>query len=126
MRAVSAAAVCALVATVMECVPVPQTARILPGVLEVFFLPGFAVVSAVLPARDMSVGGHLLASVGASVAITVCASTLLGATVGLAQRSIALALGALTLVAFFFAWLRERQFGRSDAVELDWRDGVAG
>lgn len=113
LRAISATAVCALMAMAIEYVTVPQAARIIPGVLMVFFLPGFATVRAVLPASDMSSGERLLASLGVSMVITVCTSVLLGATVGLSQRSAAVALGGLTLVACFFALLRERRDWRS-------------
>ena len=108
LRAISVTAVCTLTAMAMEYLAVPQVARIIPGLLLVFFLPGFAAVRAVLSARDMSSGERLLASLGVSVVITVCASVLLGATVGLSQRSAATALGGLTLVACFFALLRGR------------------
>lgn len=108
-RAMSATAVCALLSMVIEYATVPQAARIIPGVLMVFFLPGFATVYAVLPARDMPSGQRLLASIGVSVVITVCASVLLGATVGLSQRSAAVVLGGLTLAACFLALLRERR-----------------
>jgi uncharacterized membrane protein len=107
LRAISATAVCAVMAVVIEYVAVPQAARIIPGLLMVFFLPGFATVHAVLSARDMSRGERLLASLALSVVITVCASVLLGATVELSQRSAAAALGGLTLLACFFALLRE-------------------
>ena len=109
LRAITATAACAVLAGVIEYVAVPQAVRIIPGVLMVFFLPGFATVRAVLPARNMSGGELVLACVGVSVVITVCASVLLGATVGLSQRSTAAALGGLTLVACFFALLRERR-----------------
>lgn len=113
LRAISATAVCALVTMVIEYVAVPQAARIIPGALMVFFLPGFATVRAVLPARDMSGGERLLASLGVSMVITICTSVLLGATVGLSQRSAAVTLGGLTLVACFFASIRERRDWRS-------------
>ena len=113
LRTISATAVCALIAMAIEYAAVPQAARIIPGVLMVFFLPGFATVRAVLSAGDMSSGERLLASLGVSIVITVCTSVLLGATVGLSQRSAAVALGGLTLVACFFALLRERRDWRS-------------
>ena len=94
LRAISATAACTLVVVVIEYVAVPQMVRIIPGALMVFFLPGFATVHAVSPAKDMSSGERLLASVGVSVVIGVCASVLLGATVGLSQRSVAVALRA--------------------------------
>jgi uncharacterized membrane protein len=109
LRAISVTAACAVLAGVIEYIAVPQALRIIPGVLMVFFLPGFAAVRAVLPAGSMSSGQRLLASVGVSVVISVCASVLLGATIGLSQRSAAAALGGLTLVACFFALLRERR-----------------
>jgi uncharacterized membrane protein len=113
LRAISATAVCALMTMAIEYAAVPPAARIIPGVLMVFFLPGFATVRAVLPSRDMSSGERLLASLGVSIAITICASVLLGATVGLSQRSAAVALGGLTLMVCFFVLLRERRDWRS-------------
>jgi uncharacterized membrane protein len=105
----SATSVCAFMATVIECVAIPQAARIIPGLLLVFLLPGFAVVRAVVSARSMDMGERLLASVGLSVVITVCVSVGLDATIGLSQRSAAVALGALTLVACTFAKHRQRR-----------------
>jgi uncharacterized membrane protein len=113
LRAILVTAVCASMGTLIEYAALPQAVRIIPGLLMVFFLPGFATVCAVLPARDMSGGERLLASLGVSMVITVCVSVLLGATVGLSQRSAAVALGGLTLVACFFALLRERRAWRS-------------
>lgn len=113
LKAIAATAVCALVAMAMEYIAVPHVARIIPGVLMVFFLPGFATVRAVLPAGDISTGERLLASLGVSIVITVSASVLLGATVGLSQRSAAITLSGLTLSACFFALLRERRDWRS-------------
>jgi uncharacterized membrane protein len=121
LMVILATAVCALMAMVIEYVAVPQAARIIPGVLMVFFLPGFATVRAVLGARDMSRGERLLASLSVSVVITVCASVLLGATVGLSQRSAAVTLGGLTLVACFFALLRERRDWPSFEDLDEWR-----
>jgi uncharacterized membrane protein len=96
-----------MVSTVIEWVTIPQGARIIAGLLLVFFLPGFAVVRAVVSASSMDAGERLFASVAVSVVITVCASVLLDATIGLSQRSTAVALGALTLMACLFAWLRQ-------------------
>ena len=59
-------------------------------------MPGFALVCAVLPDRQLSRGERLLASVGMSLAITVCAAVALAAApVGLSRQSIAVALGVV-------------------------------
>jgi uncharacterized membrane protein len=105
--AIPAVAVCAIIATGMEFAPIPQVGRILPGILLAFGFPGFAAVHAVVSPRNMATGERLLASVAVSVVIAVCTSVILDATVGLSQRSVATALGAVTLVACVFAWLRE-------------------
>lgn len=120
LNAVWLTAICALLATVIEFVPAPQPTRILSGLLLIFFLPGFAVVSAALHTRDMTSGERLLATVGASVAITVCASVLLGATIGLSQRSAAIVLGGLTLAACSIARYRERGEWRGFEERDEW------
>ncbi len=120
LRAISATAVLALMSIVIEYAAVPQTARIIPGVLMVFFLPGFAAVCAVLPAKDVTSGQRLLASIGVSVVITVCASVLLGATVGLSQKSAAVALGVITLLECLFAVRRERRDRRRVKDLYEW------
>jgi uncharacterized membrane protein len=117
-----ATAICAVIAIVVECIAVQQVARVIPGLLLVFFLPGSAVVRAVVSSRkeSMSVGERLLASVGVSVVFAVCVSVLLDATIGLSQRSAGIALGGITLAACTFARVRERRewrgFGEWDSL----------
>jgi uncharacterized membrane protein len=106
LRETSATAVLAAVATAAEYIAAPEPARIVLGVLLVFLLPGFAAVCATLPRKQLSAGERVLASLGASLAITVCSSILLGATIGLSQKSIAGFLGFLTIAACIYVWLR--------------------
>jgi uncharacterized membrane protein len=90
-------------------VVVPQGVRIVLGVLMVLVLPGFALVCAVLPERQLSSGECLLASVGMSLAIVTCVAVLLGATpVGLTRESLAVALGGGTIILSIFAGFRMR------------------
>jgi uncharacterized membrane protein len=90
-------------------VSVPQVVRIPLGVLIVFVLPGFAILRAVFPGRQLSPGELLLASVGTSLAMTTYLSVLLGTTpMGLSQESLAVTLGATTIAASVFAGVRTR------------------
>jgi uncharacterized membrane protein len=90
-------------------VAVPQLLRIAFGVLIVFILPGFAVVCAVLPARQFSFGEHLLASLGISLMMATCAAVILGATpIGLSHGSFAACLGGSTMAVSIYARFRIR------------------
>ena len=88
-------------------VAAPQALRIGLGVAMVFVLPGFAAVCAVLPRRELSLGECLLASLGISLAISVCMSVLLAATpIGLTRNSLAAVLGGGTIIVSIYAWRR--------------------
>ena len=90
-------------------VAVPQAARIALGVLIVFVVPGFALVCSVLPERQFSRGERLLASVGMSLAVAISAAVLLGATpIGLSRLSLAVVLGACTVIFSCWAVYRAR------------------
>ena len=90
-------------------VPVPHLLQIALGVLIVFVLPGFAILCAVFPGRQLSRGELLLASVGTSLAMTTYLSVLLGTTpMGLSQESLTVTLGATTIAASVFAGVRTR------------------
>jgi len=81
-------------------VGIPHWVRISLGVLIVFILPGFALVSAVLPERELSRPERLLASVGMSLAMATCAAVLLGATpIGLSREALAIVLGGSTVAS---------------------------
>jgi uncharacterized membrane protein len=86
-----------------------QIVRVVLGLLIVFFIPGFAFVSAVLPERQFSLGECLLASVGASVAMSTAAAVALGAApIGLSRISFSVVLGSCTLILSITAVLRAR------------------
>jgi hypothetical protein len=86
-----------------------QAVRIALGVLIVFILPGFAVVCAVPPARQLPSGERLLASLGISLAVATCTAVLLGATpIGLGQESFSVALGGSTIAMSAVAGFRLR------------------
>jgi uncharacterized membrane protein len=73
----------------------------------VFVVPGFAAVCAVLSRRELSPGERVLASLGISLAISVCMSVLLAATpIGLTRSSLAAVLGGGTVVLSICAWRR--------------------
>jgi uncharacterized membrane protein len=80
------------------------------GILIVFFLPGFAATCAVLDARRLSLTDRLLASLGISLAATVCAAVLLAALpIGLTRTSLSVALGAGTVIVSLYALFRARR-----------------
>jgi uncharacterized membrane protein len=94
----------AVLTVVTANVSVPQAARIALGLPIVLVLPGFAILCAVLPGSQLSVIERCLASVGVSLAMTTCASVLLGATpMGLSRESLALTLGLTTIAASVYA-----------------------
>jgi uncharacterized membrane protein len=84
-----------------------RVARIVPGLLIVFIVSGFALVSAVFPERQFTFIEYLLASVGASLAISTTASVALAAApVGLTRLSFSIALGGCTLILSATSWWR--------------------
>jgi len=90
-------------------IAVPQVVRIALGMLVVFVLPGFALVSAVLPKRQFSSVERLLASVGMSLATATCVAVLLAAMpVGLSREPLAIVLGGITISLSIAAALRTR------------------
>jgi uncharacterized membrane protein len=104
------AATAALLAAIAEGIGAPQAVRIVLGIPLVLVLPGFAAVCAVLPGRELSGGERLLASLGASVAITLGVSVLLAATpIGLSRGSAAAVLGIGTAALALYAWVRTRR-----------------
>ena len=88
---------------------VPQLVRVALGIPIVFILPGFAIVSVLLPARELSRGERLLAALAISLVTSICVAVLLGAMpVGLSRTSFSFVLGGITITASMFAWFRVR------------------
>jgi uncharacterized membrane protein len=88
---------------------VPQWVRVVFGVLIVFILPGFTVVCAALPARELSRAEELLAALAVSFVTSICVAVFLGATpIGLSRTSFAVVLGGITVVMSICAWFRAR------------------
>ena len=84
-------------------------ARVTLGLLIVFIVPGFALVSAILPKRQFSPGEYVLSTLGASLALSATAAVALGAApVGLSKLSISVALGCCTLLFSITAVVRAR------------------
>jgi uncharacterized membrane protein len=107
----TATAVVGLLATVVEEIGAPQAVRVVLGIPLVLVLPGFAAVCAAVPGRELSWGERLLASLGGSIAISVCVSVLLAATpIGLSKGSAAAVLGVGTTALALWAWVRTRRF----------------
>jgi uncharacterized membrane protein len=99
----------ALVVVVTANTVLPKPVQIMLGLLMVFIMPGFAVVSAVLPPWQLSSGERLLASLGISLTVVTCAAVLLAATpIGLSRVSIAIAIGGITVITSICAWFRTR------------------
>jgi uncharacterized membrane protein len=86
-----------------------EVPRVTFGILIVFFLPGFAATWAVLDTRRLSLTDRLLASLGISLAATVCAAVLLAALpIGLTRGSLSIALGGITVIVAVYALFRTR------------------
>jgi uncharacterized membrane protein len=86
-----------------------QIARVALGLLIVFVVPGFALVSAALPKRQLSPGEYVLSTLGASLAVSSTAAVALGAApVGLSKLSFSVALGCCTLLFSLTAVVRAR------------------
>ena len=97
----------AFVAVATANIALPKAVQIMLGLLMVFLLPGFAVVSAVLPPWRLSSSERLLASLGISVAVVTCTAVLLAATpIGLSRISLAVTIGVGTIVMSICAWFR--------------------
>jgi uncharacterized membrane protein len=97
----------AALTVVTASISVPQAVRTALGLPIVLVLPGFAMLSAVLPRPQLSLIERCLASVGASLAMTTCAGVLLGAApMGLSRESLALTLGLTTIAASVYAGIR--------------------
>jgi len=96
-------------------VGVPQFVRIVLGVLIVFILPGFAAVRAVFPQGRLALEEHIVAILGTSLAMAVCAAVLLAAApIGLSRESFAVALGGFTVLLSLYAGLRSRLPTKTD------------
>ena len=88
-------------------IEVPQIVRIVLGLLIVFLVTGFALVSTIFPEPQFSPGECLLASVGMSLAIATAATVALAAApIGLSRQSIAVVLGSCTLILSIIAVFR--------------------
>jgi uncharacterized membrane protein len=101
----------ALLAAAAEAVGAPQVVRVVLGIPLVFVLPGYVAMCAVLPGRELSWSERMLATVGASLAVTTCVSVLLAALpVGLSRGSAAITLGVGTAALAMYAWRRASSF----------------
>jgi uncharacterized membrane protein len=107
--ALAGTVIAAALTTAAPFLPAGQVPRIGLGALIVFLLPGFAVVSAVFPARPLSLTDRLVASLGISLAATACTAVLLAALpVGLTRDSLSIALGGGTAIVSACALLQAR------------------
>jgi len=121
LTAIVATGSLALLAIVIETLSILPPARLVLGILLVFALPGFSLVCAALPAAEISTSERILASIGVSVATTTCSAVLLGATVGLSQRSAATMLGCLTVLVSVYAWHRTYRIRRRQGEASEWQ-----
>jgi uncharacterized membrane protein len=118
--ALAATFIVAVMTAVTAPLPVPQAIRIVLGIPIVFVLPGFATVAALLPEGRLSRGECLIASLGISVAASLCAAVLLAATpVGLSRAAFALLLSGATAVVSLYAWFRTDYDGRALGADRD-------
>lgn len=94
----------------MSYVAMLQIVPVVLGLIIIFIVPGFALICAILPQRLLSRTEELLASVGASVAVSTTAAVALGAApVGLTRLSFSVVLGIFTLTFSIIAALSGRR-----------------
>lgn len=81
--------------------------RVVLGLLLVLIVPGFALVSAAFLKSHFSLGEYVLASLGASLAIsTISAVSLAAAPAGLTRLSLSIVLGCCTVALSLVAAVR--------------------
>jgi uncharacterized membrane protein len=108
---IATAGAVALLAAATEIISVPVAVRIVLGIPLVLILPGYVTMCAVLPGNEISRAEGVLATLGASLAISTCASVLLAAIpIGLSRGSVAATLGVVTAAVAIYAWRRTRRF----------------
>jgi uncharacterized membrane protein len=94
-------------------VDVPQFVRIVFGLLMVLVVPGFAAVCAVLPEGQIAFEEQLVAILGISLAMAICAAMLLAAVpIGLSRESFAVALGGITVLLSLYAGIHSLLLSR--------------
>jgi hypothetical protein len=109
LAVVGVLALIALAAVFFELHPLLRVVFAVPLVL---FLPGYALLSALAPARSLEPIERLLVSLGLSFAATIVAGLLLAMTpFRLSPLSWAVMLAGVTLVASAVAWLRRVRAG---------------
>ncbi len=88
-------------------ITVPQLVRIALGVATVFAVPGFVLICAVLPAKRLASSERLLASIGTSLSMSICAAVFLAATpIGLTRMSFGAVLGGCTIILSMIAFFK--------------------
>jgi len=86
-----------------------EISRAALGLLLVLVAPGFALISAAIPKSEFSFYEYLLASVGASLAISTITAVALGAApIGLTRLSFSITLGCCTVLLSLTATVRAR------------------
>jgi Protein of unknown function (DUF1616) len=95
--------IAAVVAVVLN---LPVVLRLVLALPLVFFVPGYALVSALFPARPLPALERLLISVGASFAITILAGLVVARVFGLSATSWTVTLALFGVVGAGLAWLR--------------------
>jgi hypothetical protein len=104
LAAVSVLALTALTAVALDLHPLLRVVLAVPLVL---FLPGYAILSALAPARPLEAIERVLVSLGLSFAVTIVVGILLALTpVRLSALSWAITLAGLTLAGCAIAWVR--------------------
>lgn len=109
VRSTSLTGACVLASLVVlsALVEIPQGLRIISGLLMVFFLPGFVVLSAFGSTLQLSWPEFALASLGISVSMATCVAVLLAAMpIGLSRFSFAIVLGGGTMIGSIYALVK--------------------
>jgi hypothetical protein len=122
----AAVATAAVVAVLMGAPPFVRVVLTLP---LVFFIPGYVLLHALLPASSLATVERLAIAVGASIAITILAGLLLGwAPVPLGSLSWSVTLGTISVIGAAVCWVRRRRLSSAVAPpaspSIRMRDGL--
>lgn len=102
-------AVTAFAAVLAVLLNLPVVVRLILALPLVFFVPGYALMCALFPARPLPAVERLLISVGASFGITILAGLVLARVVGLSATSWTIMLALFGMAGAGVAWLRRKR-----------------
>jgi uncharacterized membrane protein len=115
--ALAGTALIGAIAVASAILPAPHALLTMVALALVFFVPGFALTTALLPTIS-AVDERLLASIGLSLVVATCAAVLIAATrIGLTRESFDVGLGLFSITVSAFGAVVERARMSSSSVQ---------